>query len=182
MQAGLRQAIFFIVVLAVPVASYFLVFRPQNTEIARARNEIEHKHAMLDKLREVTSQTDDLQRANEEIRQSIEAIEARLPSSKEMDEVLRQVSLLAQRNGLQVPKFKKKDKAMPAGLAFEQTLDVEITGDFDGFYQFLLELERMPRITRIPDMKIERNTNVDGEMKANFVLSVYYQGDGSVTP
>ncbi|MBX3359283.1 MAG: type 4a pilus biogenesis protein PilO [Phycisphaeraceae bacterium] len=174
---GLRQAFFFAVLVAVPVASFFMVFRPQNIEIARAKKEIEHKQAMLDKLRQATAMAADLERQNAQIRESIQSIEARLPSTKEMDNVLRQLAEIADQNGLKVPNFKKSDKPLQAGMAMEQPLDVEITGDFDGFYQFLLALEQLPRITRLLNVEIARAPDVDGNMKAKCVLSIYYQRD-----
>ena len=57
----------------------------------------------------------------------------------------------------------------------EQPIRVELPGDFDGFYSFLLHLEQMPRITRIPDMELSRSRDNDGEMMAKFTLSIYYQ-------
>jgi type IV pilus assembly protein PilO len=182
MNAILRQMFLFLVLLAVPIASYFLVFAPQNKRIEKAKQEITHKQAMLEKLREATAQSEDLARANLQMRDSIEAIQARLPSGKEMDEVLRQVSMIATKCGLKVPKFQKNDKPVPAGLAMEQPIDVEITGDFDGFYAFLLELEQLPRITRIPELQITRSEKTDGEMQAKFVLSVYYEGEATTNP
>lgn len=180
MSSTARQILFSAVLLALPVCSYFVVFRPVNAKIQQGKKEIEHKQALLAKLREATAQTDDLQRANDQIRSSIESLQAKLPSSKEMDTVLRQVSIIAAKNGLKIPTFKKNDKTAPAGLAMEQPLDIEITGDFDGYYNFLLELEQLPRITRLTDLKISRSDKVDGEMKTAFVLSVYYEGEGSV--
>src|SRR5687768_12315703 len=103
MRSASRQFIFFVVILAVPLASFFLVFRPQNREIGRAKQEIEHKQAMLEKLREATAQAEDLKEANEQMRLSIDSIEARLPTSKEMDNILRQVADLAAENGLRIP-------------------------------------------------------------------------------
>jgi len=176
---AIRQLLFFAVLLSLPIASYFFVFKPQNLEIEKAKKEIEHKQAMLDKLRLATAQTDDLARANDQVKQAIDAIQARLPGTKEMDNVLRQVSGLAGKSSLRVPQFKKSDKISPAGLAMEQPIDIEITGDFDGFYQFLLELEQLPRIMRIPDFSIVRSDKVDGEMKTKLVLSIYYEGERS---
>lgn len=179
MTFSIRQFFFFAVLLAVPVTAYLLVFKPQNEEMAKARQQIAHKTAMLEKLREATSRTEDLQRANEEIRASIEAIEARLPTRKEMDAVLRQVATLAEQNKLRIPEFKKSDKSAMAGLALEQPLEIQIEGNFDGFYQFLLELEQLPRITRMTDLNLKRAEEKDGDMESEFTLSVYYQGDGS---
>ncbi len=179
MSTTARQFLFSAVLLALPVSSYFVVFRPVNAKIEQGSREIEHKQSLLTKLREATAQTEDLQRANDQIRLSIESLQAKLPSSKEMDNVLRQVSSIAAKNNLKVPAFKKNERTTPAGLAMEQPLDIEITGDFDGFYKFLLDLEQLPRITRLTDLDVVRSDKVDGEMKAKLVLSVYYEGNGS---
>lgn len=176
MQWSLRQLIFIAVLLAVPLASFFLVFAPQNREINRAKEEIELKKTMLDKLREETAKSADLLVVNQTIRTAIDAIEARLPEGKDMDLVLRDVANIAGESGLKVAQFKRADKPLQAGEAMEQPMDVEITGGFDGFYQFLLQLEKLPRITRITDLKIKRNDQADGDMQATFKLSVYYQG------
>ncbi len=177
MSPALRQFIFFLVLLAVPLTSFFLVFKPQNTDIANAKREIEHKEEMLEKLRDATSQTEDLQDANEEIRKRIETIEARLPSNKEMDNVLREVWNLAREQELRVPEFRKSDKPIRAGDAMEQPIDIKISGNFDGFYQFLLTLEQLPRVTRITDLQIVRARDKDGDMEAQFKVSIYYQGE-----
>ncbi len=179
MTFSIRQFFFFAVLLAVPIASYILVFKPRNEEMDKARQQIAHKTAMLEKLRQATNRTEDLQRANEEVRETIDAFEARLPTRKEMDAVLRQVATIAEQNNLRVPEFKKSDKSSTAGLALEQPLEIKIEGNFDGFYQFLLELEQLPRITRMTDLSLKRSDKKDGDMASEFVLSVYYQGDGS---
>ena len=80
MRIGLREAFLLAVLLALPLSSWWLVFRPQNADIAQARREIQHKQSMLAKVQQTTARTQDLQRENEEIRTQIESIEARLPS------------------------------------------------------------------------------------------------------
>ena len=183
---GLRQLIVMAVLLAVPLASYFLVFRPQNVEITRAKAEVEMKLKTLDKLREETSRSEDLVQANEKMKEAIGGVESRLPPDKEADTVLRDVANIAGKNGLRIPKFVRSNNKIPAGIAQEQQLEIEIVGDFDGFYQFLLDLEKLPRITRLPDFKILRSEEhdknpdaqaKDGLMKANLTLSIYFQGE-----
>lgn len=180
MSTTLRQFMFCGVLLALPVSSYFVVFRPVNDKITQGIKEIEHKESLLEKLREATSKTSDLERENLEIRQAIDTQQAKLPTSKEMDTVLRQVSGIASKKNLRVPQFKKSDQTAPAGIAIEQPLDIEITGDHDGFYEFLRDLERLPRITRITDLQVSRSDKINGEIRAKFVLSVYYEGEGAV--
>jgi type IV pilus assembly protein PilO len=177
MRFGLREYILLALLLAMPLSSYWLVFRPQNAEIATAKREIQHKKDMLDKLREATSRNDDLQKANLDIERSIDAIEARLPTNKEVDGIVRQVSDLAVESGLEPP-LMKSDKPMKASLYMEQPLNMSITGDFRNFYEFLVRVEQLPRITRIPTMDIKRAEDIDGHMKAAFTLSIYFQEGG----
>jgi type IV pilus assembly protein PilO len=168
--------------IAVPMASWYFVFRPRNTAIAAAKVEIGHKRGMLAKLQEATAQAADLEQANKDIGESINAIEARLPTNKEIADILRQVSNLALESGLAAPIMEAK-KPVKAAMYMEQPLDMTIEGDFRGFYNFLLELEKLQRITKIPDFMIKRSDRTDGYMEAKFTLSIYFQqDDGGIAP
>lgn len=174
MRFGHRELIFLVVLLSVPVASFFFVFKPQNAEIQRARDEIAHKEEMLRKLTEVTSQSENLASLNQEIFDAIQMIEARLPSAKEVDVVLSQVAEIAKGRKLALEKV-KSEKPVSAAAYMEQPLNMVITGDFEGFYSFLLDLEQLDRITRMPSLNIERSRDIDGAMKAEFTLSIYFE-------
>lgn len=174
MRFGLRDLIFLLVLLGVPVASFWFVFRPQNTEIIQAKREIEHKEQMLNSLTKATEQTADLVKANEEIKRAIELIEARLPTTKEVEVILQQVAEIAVSNKLTLVKV-KSEKPVQAAAYMEQPLTMQVTGRFEGFYSFLLDLERLDRITRMPDIKIERADKQDGLINANFTLSIYFE-------
>ena len=65
MRFGLRELIFVIVLLAVPVASWWYVFKPRNAEIDQAKAEVLLKKTKLNKLREVSRQIDDISLAIE---------------------------------------------------------------------------------------------------------------------
>jgi type IV pilus assembly protein PilO len=178
MRMGLRETLLLGVLLALPLCSYWMVFKPQNAEIGVAKREIDHKRQILETLRQRTVMNDDMQRENEEIRTSILMFESRLPSNKEVDSVVRQVSDLAVESGLAPPSVESQPP-VAAAMYMEQPLKMRITGDFRGFHEFLRKLEMLPRITRIPDMKITRAREADGHMHAEFTLSIYFQSEGS---
>ncbi len=174
MHIGLRELIFLLVLLAMPISSYWFVFRPQNAEIGQARKEIEHKERLLEKLAETTARNADLEKANADIATGISMIEARLPDTKEVDVVLEQVATLARASSLALPKVRSA-KPVPAATYMEQPLEMTIAGDFDDFYSFLLRLEDLDRITRMPDLKVVKKEDVDGTMEASFTLSIYFE-------
>lgn len=174
MRFGLREILFLLVLLAMPVSSYWFVFRALNSEIESARAEIEHKERMLDKLDAATRQSTDLVRANEEITAAITSVESRLPDSKEVEVILEQVADLARKSRLELPKV-KSGKPVVAARYLEQPLDMVIRGNFDDFYEFLLRVERLERITRMMNLTLERLDKEDGSMTATFTLSIYFE-------
>src|SRR5262249_3828953 len=109
----------------------------------------------------------------------IEAIEARLPSSKEVDQVVRQVSDLAVESGLEPPAI-ESDKPVTAAMYMEQPLKMKIFGDFNGFHTFLKRLEDLPRWTRTRDMKHPRDPSQNAYMKAESPLTIYSQPEDRV--
>jgi type IV pilus assembly protein PilO len=180
MLTGLRGTILLAAIVGMPVASYFLVFRPQNNAINEARADVEYTRTLLNKLREETARNADLEKAIEEIRASVTAAETRLPSDKEIADVVRQVSDLAIQAGLEAPAMKSA-KPVQAALYMEQPLDMSIKGDFRNFFLFLANVEKLPRIMRITDFKVVRDEKTDLETnavvqdKVDFTLSIYFQ-------
>jgi type IV pilus assembly protein PilO len=179
---GMRDLAFVAVLIAVPIASYFFVFKPRNEEIAKARAEISAKNVRLDNLRRLTSRIGDLGREIVEREEELERLNQKLPDREGVDRILEQVTQLAQKSNLAVRSV-KGEKVAPAGMAMELPLKTTIEGSFDGFYQFLLDVEALPRITRVHQMKIsklglgprdEPNQMVGGSMRAEFTLSIYF--------
>lgn len=179
MKLGIRGLLIMLIVVGMPVASYFLVFKPQNTAIQAARKEVEHKAVLLAKLKEETARNADLAKTNEELHKTVKSIESRLPSGKEIDGLVRQVSDLAVASGLAPPAMKSA-KPVPAALYMEQPIEMEVQGSFVGFFTFIAQVEKLPRITRIHDMKITGLSRDDIELKAEFTLSIYFQDDRQV--
>ena len=57
----------------------------------------------------------------------------------------------------------------------EQPLKMELTGNFDSFYSFLLEIEKLPRIMKIRELNLKKQTEGEGQIAANFVVSIFFQ-------
>jgi type IV pilus assembly protein PilO len=179
MSLGLRAAIVTTVVIGLPVSSYFFVFRPTNVKLRQDTRECEQKEKYLSKLDELMAKDTDLAAANDDIQRSIRMIEARLPSGKDMDALIRRVSDLAVAAGLKSPAI-KSGKPLPAAMYMEQPLEMEVSGSFLGFWAFISQVEKLPRITRVHDLKISAVNRDDAEMKAEFTLSIYFQEDRQV--
>ncbi len=179
MNNGIRLLLVIAILVGLPVASFMLVFRPFNKEIESDKKQIAHQEAMLIRLQEETARNDDLIRANEEVERTVRLIEARLPSNKEVDAIVRQVSDIAVECGLTPPAIKAA-KPVPAALYMEAPLEMETDGNYVGFVTFLARVETLPRITRIHDMKLTGNPKEGVELKAEFTLSIYFQDEKKI--
>lgn len=195
MKFGLRELVFLIVLLSVPVASFVFVFKPRNEEIRQASNEIDHKTEKLEQLREVSRRIENIGVAIEEWRAAVEEIEQKLPSEQGIEDILEQVWNLTKKNKLVILST-HAEPAVPAATYMELPLKIEMTGNFDGFYQFLLELEQLQRITRVHQLKIWRaglakkkgrpgdpaETELPmGAIDTEFVLSIYYESEADAS-
>ncbi len=195
MRFGIHELIFFIVLLAVPVASYIYVFDPRRAEIAAAEEENHVKRARLDKLQEMNTRLEDLNLEIDKMNAAVLKIVEKLPDQRDVEGILEQVWQQATAHNLDL-KSVKSQPALPASEYMELPLEVVMEGNFDGFYEFLIELEELARITRIRDMKLcragfqenkkgqtsRRTTTTKqteiidpGAMEAQFVLSIYFE-------
>jgi Tfp pilus assembly protein PilO len=80
-------------------------------------------------------------------------------------------------SGLQPPTMKMLPP-LQAAEYLEQPIELVIEGGFKGFFTFLSQVEKLPRIVRIHDMKLTDVQREDAEIKAEFTLSIYFQ-DGA---
>jgi type IV pilus assembly protein PilO len=166
--------------IGLPTVSYFYVFRPTQNQIDRAKSEVQHMQSILEKLKEESAKNADFERANQELQQSVAFIEQRLPTNQEIDNVVRQVSQLAIDSGLQPPAI-RTNKPIAAGIYKEMPIDMETAGSFAGYHNFLVQLEKLPRVMRIHNLKVlgqdrmaQQNADTP-EVKVTFTLSIYFQ-------
>jgi type IV pilus assembly protein PilO len=179
MKLGTKPLMVFMIVIGMPVASYVLLFKPLNSAIKTASENVEHREALLVKLQEETARNSDLERANEEIERSVKFIESRLPSGKDIDDLVRQVSDYAVSSGLKPPAM-RAGKPVPAALYMEQPIEMEVIGSYLAFSTFIAHVEKLPRIVRIHDLKLSGQTKDENELKAEFTLSIYFQDQAQI--
>lgn len=178
MRFGLRELVFLLVLLAMPAVAYFAVFKEQNNKHQEARAEIAAKRAKLDALDKATQEFIDLDQEIARLKDAITIIEEKLPAGKETYVVVNQVADLARSHKLKVEEI-KPDKVASAGpFASELPIQMEIKGNFAGFYRFMLEVERLPRITQVPMMTLkgsDKKGDPVGTMIAEVTLSIFFE-------
>ncbi len=177
MKFGLRELLFFGLLAAIPIGSWLWIFKPANANWVEHREKFNQQQTKLEELTQALQKIDDLNAEVEKLAEAVEFFENKLPQQHEIHKVLEDVTKIADSQKLETRLF-KTNKTKPFSVYNEQPIEMELYGNFESFYQFLLELEQMPRITKISEMEIEKDQNVPGAMTVKFTLSIYYDNKG----
>lgn len=176
MRFGIRELIFVSLMIGLVVSTWVFVFRKASARRTQKLAEIEAWDKQLNNLRTASSGIDDMGRKITELQKAIDFFASKLPAAKEMDKVLTEVSQMADANSLQ-SKTVKSLKTERGRNYSEQSIQMNLSGDFNGFYSFLLQLEKLPRITKVTNMKLEKMSDRDGEMTATLTMSIFFEPD-----
>ena len=176
MKFGVRELVFVAVMLGLLASSYFLVFNKANEKRIAVQAQIERKQKELAELELATSGTEDLKQKIEDLQKAISIVEDKLPQEREIDKVLKEVWQMAEANSLEQRTIKTL-KSQRSNNYNEQPIEMSLAGDFEGFYIYLQQLEKLPRLTRVTKMDLTKMSDRDGAMEAKLTLSIFFEPD-----
>jgi type IV pilus assembly protein PilO len=160
-------------------AFFFLYLQPTTRHEAELKQEIEDRQRALADLEKSTAGIDDIDRKIKELQEAVQFFESKLPQEKEVETVLAQVWKMAEANALQARTIKSGRTEHTANYS-DQSIEMSLSGDFTGFYLFMQQLEKLPRLTRVTDMTLTKISDHDGQMQATLTLSVFFEPSDGV--
>lgn len=178
MTSGMRKVVFFVLLVGVACVAYQFMIKPANRHLAEQKARVEEKAARLAEFEQATAATQGLSKQVELLRQAVTFFESKLPPTSEIDKVLRDVTVIGEKQGLK-PKTIRTLKRKDNSGYVEQPLKMELVGNFNSFYAFLLELEKLPRIMKIRELKLQKENKFEGAVKTDFVVSIFFQNKTS---
>jgi type IV pilus assembly protein PilO len=174
MTSGFRKIVFTALLFGVAIIGYQFMIKPANKNLADTKGRLETKLSQLSKFGKAATAAEDLTKQLEELEEAIKFFENKLPPTSQIHEVLEQVTVIAQKQGLKPKTFRTLKKKDNSGYV-EQPLRMELVGNFSSFYSFLLELEKLPRIIKIRELKLDKKKINEGQISADFILSIFFQ-------
>jgi len=174
MTSGFRQAIFTVLLLGVAAAGYHFMIKPANQDLAAARQALDGKRAKLGDFEEATAQAEDFNKQLGQLDEAIRFFESKLPSTSEIHTVLQDVTVIAQENGLHPKTIRTLQRKDNSGYV-EQPMSMQLVGNFNSFYAFLLEMEKLPRIMKLRQLRLDKGRNQEGNVGADFIVSIFFQ-------
>ncbi len=174
MTSNLRKIVFFFLLIGIAIAGYRYMIKPANRHLKEAKKRLETKQTKLSEFQKATAAVDDLTKKLEQLEEAVRFFESKLPPESEIDQVLRDVTIITQKHGLRCKTIRALKKTNNSGYV-EQPLQMKLAGDFNAFYCFLLELEQLPRIMKIRQLDFQKQLKNDGQIQVNLVVRIFFQ-------
>jgi len=174
MTSNIRKAIFFVLLVGISYFAYRYMFKPAHRHLAEKKLQLQNKLAKLGELEKASAVAYDLDRQLEKLGEAIVFFESKLPPESQIHKVLEQVTVIAQKQGLK-PKTIRALRRKNCNGYVEQPLHMELYGDFNSYYSFLLAMERLDRITKIRELELKKDPSEEGVATARFVISIFFQ-------
>ena len=178
MTNAFRKVVLFVLLSGMVVVGYKYMIEPATKHLSETKERLQTKLAKLAEFEEATIAADDLTKKLKRLEEAIEFFESRLPPESEIDKVLRDVTLIAQKQGLSSKMIRTLEKKNNSGY-IEQPLRMQLVGNFNSFYCFLLELEKLPRIMKIRELELKKQLENEGQIEVDFVVRIFFQNKAS---
>ena len=156
------------------VVVVFLVIMPIQYRTQENAAATQERRAQLARLERVAVRINDLQKEIQRLQDALAFFEDRLPGAKEIDVILREVWLIAEDKALAARRIQTlPTEVMPRYNC--QPITMSLEGPFQGFYEFLLALERLPRITKVRQMQIVKSATQEGDVQVDLLMDIFFE-------
>ncbi len=176
MNSNFRKLVFLILLVGLGVVGYQFMIKPANKDLAEKQAKVEAKMEQLMKFQEATAAAEDINKQLGKLQEAIQFFESKLPPTSQIHEVLEQVTVIAQKQGLKPKTIRTLAKKDNSGYV-EQPLKMELEGNFSSFYSFLLEIEKLPRIMKFRELDLKKKNTLEGNISADFIVSIFFQNE-----
>jgi Tfp pilus assembly protein PilO len=176
MRLGIREFFFLVLALAVIGGTYFFVFVPTTIERRILRADIRLKKKALADLALADAAARELNAKAERLRVSLQQFTSTLPSQKQADQIVKDLSQTAESDHLDLKSFDTQPAESLPGFA-RQTVQMKVAGDCTNIYQFLQQLEAEQRHLRVAQMSLHRGDS-EGKVVGELKIFLYYAPAG----
>ena len=149
-----------------------LVVWPLLEQTSADKQAIQARRAELVKVQRVIRRISDLKQEIQRLEDALAFFEDRLPEEREIDVILREVWLIADSKSL-TPRRIQTDRSESGSRYNTQPITMTLEGGFHEFYEFLLGLERLPRITKVRQMQMTKSPTQEGVVEVDVLMDIY---------
>jgi len=155
------QRIVVVAVVFIAVIGLFFMYsyRPHYKQIQSLSKDVDELERQIIVNQSLAEKKDELLARNAELQQKLLEVQQKLPTSSEVTDLLKQVSVLGQQAGLDIQLWKPGNKVKsPTNLYYEIPVQIEVTGGYHDVGIFFDSVSKLPRIVNITDLSMKANS------------------------
>ena len=144
----------------------FFIFIPKNDDIAALKTKVTKLDAEIKSGEAKVKRLDALIVENEMLKKKLAKLKEQLPEEKEVSVLLKQVSELGLRSGLEIRLWKPEArKTSPEGLYVEIPVRVEVMAQYHKLGDFFSHISRLPRLVNISGIEITADSQASNSSR-----------------
>jgi type IV pilus assembly protein PilO len=149
-----QRVIAVVIVFAAIIGLFFMYpYRSNHQRIETLNKNIEELERQIIVNKSLAEKKDELLSKNAELQKKLLEAQQKLPTSSEVTDLLKQVSILGQQSGLDFQLWKPRDKVKsPSNLYYEIPVEVEVIGGYHQVGVFFDRVSKLSRIVNITDL------------------------------
>jgi len=154
---------------------YKRAFAPLGKKAKQYKEEIRKKQQRLAHIRAKIAMLDELEREYEDLKKEVEIAEKKLPRRKEIPELLRSITDIGRKYGIDIDNFRPAGSSTKGNYT-EHYFAMNIKSTYHKIASFFAEIGQQERIMNVKDLILnpKKPTLEDPtDMQANFTLVVY---------
>jgi len=136
---------------------WYFQHQPHMEQMAQLHQQITTKQDELEKHKKIAAQYDTFKAQVASLEAELLTLLKLLPESKEIPDLIRQISDLGVRTGLQINLIRPQPEQRKEFYA-EVPITVRVKGSYHAAARFFDALARLPRVVSVSDVQIEANT------------------------
>ncbi len=177
-----KQKLLMVFITFVVVISAFIwfVFIPKNEEIHRLKQELVTLSDEITELRVKVRRLAQLKREDLKLQRKLKEMKEQLPPEAEVEFLLKQVSDLGGRSGLDFKLWRPGSKVMnSSGLYSEIPVSIKVAGGYHSVGVFFDKISKMRRIINISDIRMTAPTIVRNQVviQTSFSATAFASAD-----
>ena len=165
---------------------FFLMYSPKSKEISILNAKIIKLDKEITVSESKISKLDELIEENNLLRVKLKQLKDQLPEEKEVSELLKQISELGLKSGLEILLWKPNaKKTEPGGLYVEIPVKVEVLTEYHKLGVFFSHISRLKRLVNISEIELKEKKQKSGSrgiINAKFMARTFASVDAGSMP
>jgi type IV pilus assembly protein PilO len=164
-----RIIAFGLVLAAIIGLFFFYPYRTHHKEIQKLGLELKELERQIIVNKSLAEKKDELLAKNAELQQKLLEVQQKFPTSSEVTDLLKQVSVLGQQSGLDIQLWKPRNKVKsPSNLYYEVPVEIEVLGVYHDVGIFFDKVSKLNRIVNITGVSM---SNKSGRREGKGILT-----------